>query len=106
VIIAAVLPNPEGGDEGQEWVQLKNTGGGEVRLEGWLLVDRAGNELALQGTLAANRERRIPLAAGELPLNNAGGDELRLLRPGGQVADVLTYTGQQATAGREIRRPE
>jgi hypothetical protein len=105
VKIAAVLPNPVGPDEGQEWVQLTNTGTEEVSLAGGLLVDRAGHELALSGTLAAGGERTIALAAGALPLNNAGGDEIRLIRLGGEVEDVLAYTGQQATPGQEIRHP-
>jgi endonuclease/exonuclease/phosphatase family metal-dependent hydrolase len=104
--ISALFPNPEGPDEGHEWVKLKNTGHAEADLAGWLLVDRAGNELALSGTLAAGAERTIALAAGELPLNNAGGDDIRLVNPGGNVQDLLAYTSQQASPGQEIRRHE
>jgi hypothetical protein len=106
VLIAALLPNPEGPDEGHEWVKLKNTADAAVDLEGWLLVDRAGNERALGGTIAAGAELTIALAAGELPLNNAGGDDIRLVNPGGNVEDAFAYTGEQATPGQEIRRNE
>jgi hypothetical protein len=104
--ISALLPNPEGPDEGHEWVELKNTGDSEVDLVGWVLVDRSGNELSLSGKIAAGAERKIDLAARELPLNNSGGDEIRLVNPSGNIADSFAYSGQQATQGHEIRRNE
>jgi endonuclease/exonuclease/phosphatase family metal-dependent hydrolase len=104
ITIAAVLPNPVGADDGQEWVKLMNTGAADVSLEGWLLVDRAGHELMLSGTIGAGVERTMALAAGVLPLNNAGGDEIRLVRRGGTIEDIFAYTGQQATPGQEIPR--
>jgi hypothetical protein len=101
-----LLPNPEGPDEGHEWVKLKNTGDSEVDLLGWLLVDHSGNELSLSGKIAAGAERKIDLGARELPLNNSGGDEIRLVNPSGNVEDSLAYSGQQATQEQEIRRNE
>jgi endonuclease/exonuclease/phosphatase family metal-dependent hydrolase len=104
--ISALLPNPEGPDEGHEWVKLKNTGNADMDLVGWFLVDRAGHERALNGTIPAGGELKIDLAARELPLNNAGGDEIRLVKPGGNIEDVFAYTGQQATPRQKIRRHE
>jgi endonuclease/exonuclease/phosphatase family metal-dependent hydrolase len=102
--ISALLPNPEGPDEGHEWVKLKNTGDSDVDLMGWLLVDRAGNERALSGKITAGAEHKIDLEARELPLNNSGGDEIRLVDPGGDIEDSFAYSGQQAIQRQEIRR--
>ena len=103
---SALLPNPEGPDEGHEWVTLKNTGNSEIDLAGWFLVDRTGHERALHGTIAAGAELMIDIADREMPLNNSGGNAIRLVNPGGNVEDSLAYSGQQAIQGQEIRRNE
>ena len=81
-------------------MRLKNTDNSEVELVGWLLVDRAGNERALNGKTAADAEHKIVLPTRELPLNNSGGDEIRLVNPGGNVEDLFTYNGQQTLRSR------
>lgn len=102
VRISAPLPNPEGEDEGKEWVNLKNTGNEKVHLIGWKLRDKAGHSVSLFGEIEGGEELRVNLRSGQMPLNN-GGDEIELLDSDGRSIHKVTYRGGQALPGREIR---
>jgi endonuclease/exonuclease/phosphatase family metal-dependent hydrolase len=101
VKIAALLPNPEGEDAGNEWVEIVNGTGSEIDLSGWQLRDRGGNTFILSGTVTAGSNHRIPLPAGKLPLNNSG-DDVALLDPAGTVRHRVTYTAAQARPGMKV----
>lgn len=102
VRIVELLPNPVGDDAGHETVTLKNFGDQDVSLVGWRLVDRAGNEFDLSGSLAVGEELTITLPAGELPLNNSGGDEVSLFADDGSEQDRVHYSSSQAASGARI----
>jgi endonuclease/exonuclease/phosphatase family metal-dependent hydrolase len=101
VRIVALLPNPEGRDEGREWVALRNTASQTVSLDGWKLRDRSGPEFVLRGDLAAGERKRFDLPTGVLPLNN-GGDNIALIDPSGETRQRVTYTSSQAGSGEEV----
>lgn len=102
--VAALLPDPEGEDEGHEQVTLENTSAAVVALKGWKLRDRSGNEYPLSGNVKAGQELVLTLPAGALPLNNSG-DEVALISPGGQERQRVRYQAGQVKGGKFIRFP-
>lgn len=101
VLIAALLPNPEGNDRGQETVTLKNLASADVDLSGWWLQDRGNHRFALAGVVRGNDFRLFELPEGVMPLNNAG-DEVFLFDAQGELRDHVSYSRRDAVSGREI----
>lgn len=101
VVIAALLPDPEGADRGRETVTLRNLGPQAATLGGWRLEDGSGHRLDLDGALAAGETRVIPLPAGRMPLNNTG-DEVFLFDAADGLVDHVSYSRQDVVAGQEV----
>jgi len=101
--IAALLPDPEGRDEGHEQVTLA-CAGAAVALKGWKLRDRSGNEWALSGSIAAGQQRVLTLPPGAFSLNNKG-DEVSLISPAGQEHQRVSYGAGQVKSGKSIVFP-
>jgi hypothetical protein len=81
---------------GEEWVELYNAGDTTADLSGWKIDDVEG------GSSPAAIPEGSSIAPGEvlwIPLNKAilnnSGDEVRLLRPDGSVADSFTYSSSK-----------
>ncbi|MGE5392470.1 MAG: lamin tail domain-containing protein [Candidatus Saccharibacteria bacterium] len=102
LIISEFLPNPEGADTGEEWVELFNPSNEIVELAGWKLDDKPLSEDAV-GVTAYKFPDTAKLMPGEfltvdLPedvfgLSNFGGDTLRLIWPDDTVAAKVVYEG-------------
>ena len=101
VEIAALLPNPDGKDEGNEQVRIRNGTDRVVDLAGWKLLDRAGNKFQLAGKVAAGSVVTITLDPPTMPLNNDG-DTVCLIDPAGVLRCRVEYTGEQVRAGMWI----
>lgn len=95
VYISEFLPNPDGPDGENEWIELYNSENREIRLDGWSLDDGEGgsrpftlDEFVLEpgGFLLLERQDS------KIALNNAS-DHVRLLRPDGSIADQVFYEG-------------
>lgn len=99
--ITALLPNPKGIDDGNEWVLLQNCGDVVVDLIGWQLRDAAGNGVKLAGVLRSGEEMKVHLSRGQLPLNN-NGDVIHLLDRRGRQVHRVGYGGEQVAAGRVL----
>ncbi len=85
VSIAALLPNPDGKDEGHEQLMIRNSTDRVVDLRGWRLLDRGGNKFQLSGKVAAGRAVTVTLNPPTMALNNDG-DEVwvrAVYQPGG-----------------------
>lgn len=100
--ITEFLPNPLGGDSGQEIVELYNYGSASVNLEGLILDDAtvwpvSSNAYALPvRTLAAGQYVSITIPAGKFGLNNTGGDVLTLFAQSGAIISQVSYSGTAA----------
>jgi len=87
IIISEIVPNPEGPDQGNEWVEFYNPGLLTIDFSGWLIDDSgdvlaknahkisAGSEISASGYIV------ITLSKGTPALNNSGGDCLQLYSP-------------------------
>ncbi|MDO8649217.1 MAG: lamin tail domain-containing protein [Candidatus Peregrinibacteria bacterium] len=92
-ILYAVLPNPLGKDEGNEWIDLKNTLSQVASLDGWSLQTSGGTKKALKdgGIIDPGALYRLfPKELG-LTLRNTE-EELTLLSPEGMGVSVLKWS--------------
>jgi hypothetical protein len=100
VAVNELLPDPEGND-GAEWIELRNDGETAADLTGWRLDDAEGGsqayDLPTGTTIAAGGLLLVPRSASALALNNDG-DEVRLFDPAGALISDTAYG--QATTGR------
>lgn len=94
IVINEFLPSPDGPDESEEWIELKNLNSAEVDLSGWKIQDTIGSvetyafpegtKIPLKGFLVISR----PIS--KITLNNKG-DGLNLLWPDGTLKDNVVY---------------
>lgn len=101
VIVSAALPNPDGNDEGNEWIELTNAGTSSINLTGWSLSNRKGKFYEIKNVLLAPREtRRFGSSLTEITLTNTE-DDARLIDPKGNIVSLLHWT--DAISGRMYR---
>jgi endonuclease YncB( thermonuclease family) len=101
VEIVAMLPNPDGVDEGNEMVTISNGTGKAIDFNGWRLVDRAGNRFQLSGKVSAGRGTTFTLDPPTMPLNNDG-DSILLFDADGVPVFRATYLDKQVRAGEWV----
>ena len=101
VEIVALLPNPNGTDEGNEQVMISNGTDKDVDLDGWKMLDQAGNRYQLSGRVQAARGVTITLDPPTMPLNN-NGDSILLFDGDGVPVCRVTYSEKQVRAGEWI----
>jgi hypothetical protein len=100
IIISEFLPNPDGSDSGEEWVELYNKSAGSVDLSGWILDDEGKNGAIGSSAFVIEEDTSIGpqeylviiLPEKSFALNNSGGDEVRLFWPDGQLFEAVIYT--------------
>lgn len=88
------MPDPEGTDSEEEWIEIKNPTDQEVSLDGWELDDSDGGSKSF-----SLKDKKIP-AKGflvvksketKIALNNTV-DQVRLMAPNGQFTDIVSYS--------------
>jgi hypothetical protein len=86
-----ILPNPKT-LYSKEWVELANTDAVPIALDGWMLDDGAdgGAPYAIEAGTIVGPHGLFVVTLPRALFNNAG-DEVRLLRPDGGVADQFSY---------------
>ena len=116
VVVNELLPNPDGTDDGQEWVELHNTGGTDVSLDGWMLEaatsDWEGPDVTFPAGVSIAPGAFFLVGGelvddvdylGEISLGNDSdgtGDALRLTDCQGTIVDTVIW-GQTNAAGFE-----
>ena len=107
--INEILPNPEGTDSGQEWVELYNAGTESVRIDGWT-VETASSSWSSKATIPIATsidpgafyligESDVPSEFADLTLDSnlslgnasTGVDGVRLINCLGGIEDTLLY---------------
>lgn len=102
ITINEVLPDPDGADDGNEFIELYNAGTEQVSIDGWLIeygTSSFSKSVELKGTITAGGwfllgEANVSAAqTASLGLGNAGssGDALRLVDCDGTVMDTVVY---------------
>lgn len=94
IFINEILPNPEGPDETEEWIEIFNSNDFEVELYGWQLQDTTGKttiytfpketKISAKGFLVFER----PII--KIILNNDD-DGVKLVNPTGETVDEISF---------------
>jgi len=105
VIFSEILPSPEGADETEEWIEIRNLNNFEADLSGWKIEDTvgkittyifpSGTKISQNGYLVLKRPET------KITLNNSG-DGLNLFSPDGKTKDSVSY--EKAPLGQSYGR--
>lgn len=114
VLISEFLPNPDGSDSGEEWIELFNNSAAAVNLGGWKLDDESASgsvgssayTIPADTYINAMSYLALDLPEGSFALDNTGGDTLRLLWPNNQLAHQVIYTGNAKEDQAYARKSE
>jgi hypothetical protein len=101
ILLNEILPNPEGSDETDEWIELYNSNNFDVDLSGWKIQDTAGTITTFTIPKHLPDGRQANISAGgflvfkrpdtKIMLNNDE-DGLNILTPDNQLIDSAEYT--------------
>lgn len=107
--INEILPNPDGSDSGQEWVELYNAGTEAIRVDGWTIESASSSwssrvSLPAETTLEPGQfyligEKDVPSEFADLTMDSSlslgnastGVDGVRLINCLGAIEDTLLY---------------
>ena len=97
IAVQAALPNPEGKDEGLEWVEVENLSGRPQHLQEWRLETMAGARWSLDGLVLAAGERRrmYPGKAWSIPNTDTA---ILLKAPNGTAVSLLAWASAKEGA--------
>lgn len=105
IFINEILPNPNGPDETDEWIEIFNQNNFEVNLSYWQISDTEGKQtiytfpketkISPQGFLVLKRPET------KITLNN-NKDGLQLIQPDGKVIDSVEY--EKAPKGQSYNK--
>lgn len=86
-----VLPNPEGTDAENEFIELYNPNDGAVQLKGWKIRDESGKTFTFgEEVIAPKGFLVVEAETSKITLNNSS-DELHLLSIDGSEIDAVSY---------------
>lgn len=94
IIMNEFLPDPEGSDDGNEWIELKNISDHSVSLLGWQIDDEEGGSKPYSlGDITIGGESFLLLKNDKtnITLNNSA-DAVRLITPSGVEYEKIPYT--------------
>lgn len=95
IFINEIMPNPEGPDETDEWLELYNSNNFEVDLSGWQIKDSAGNIntfiIPQETQILSNNFLVFKRPETKIMLNNEE-DGLNLLNPNGKIVDDVSFS--------------
>ncbi len=94
------LPDPEGSDTTEEWIELYNPHDHSIILDGLLLDDQAGGSKphALSGNMASHEYKVLSITESKLTLNNST-DAVRLLDLEEKILWEVPYEDSEEAMG-------
>ncbi|PIW36649.1 MAG: hypothetical protein COW24_04305 [Candidatus Kerfeldbacteria bacterium CG15_BIG_FIL_POST_REV_8_21_14_020_45_12] len=95
IFINELLPDPEGLDTTDEWIELVNEGSGSLNLAGWQLTDTNTYYTFENTTLVANEILTVEIGDSKINLNNTG-DTVYLIDPYGSIVHGTTYESAES----------
>jgi|GEM_PF-4887305 len=98
LIFSEVLPNPDGADSQNEWLELFNQDNQEINLSQWKIKDLSGKSFNLPDVILEPGQYLV-LIGEELRVSlNNNYEKLMLYRPDGTLADWLEYQNAKEEA--------
>lgn len=98
IMLSEILPDPEGSDATDEWIEITNQGKASVGLYGWQITDASKTfTISEDISLSAGEYLTFSVTETGVSLNNSG-ETISLLDPAGEVISEVVYdtsfTGQ------------
>jgi len=94
ILISEFLPNPEGKDSGQEWIEIFNSSGAECSPYGWAIDDQDGGSKVYQieskDLIPTGGYMLLPSWKTKLNLNNSE-DSIRLFNQNNKLIEEVIY---------------
>jgi len=92
IVISEFLPNPQGKDKNQEWIEIYNDNQFIVELTGWQIKDQQGKTFTFPEKTFLSPKKYLILTASttKISLNNEK-DTLYLIYPNQITAQAITY---------------
>jgi hypothetical protein len=84
IYLNEILPNPEGSDEGKEWIELFSEHK-DFSLSGWILGDKSSSQILEESTF-----HQFLTISPKISLNNSN-EEIYLYTPNGLLSDTFQY---------------
>jgi len=98
IIISEFLPNPEGKDQENEWIELFNQSSQIANLTNWQLDDQDGGSSPFifpeNSLIAPNQFLVLVRPITKIALNNDN-DQVRLIYPDGSIATEVNYLAEK-----------
>lgn len=89
--LSELLPDPEGSDVTDEWIEIHNVGSSAVDMYGWQVADASKTYTISESIeLAANGYMVLSVIDTSVSLNNSG-DTIYLYDPASDIMDEVTY---------------
>lgn len=90
VFVLGAMVDPEGRDDGQEWITISNFGRDDLNLTGWSVSDGKRNPVEIDGVIPVGEARRINNIQGLRFTNTKG--SIALIDPEGNIVDRVMYS--------------
>ncbi len=106
IIINELLPNPQGADTENEFIELKNTVTEQINLQDWVIADASGKYKIKEGMISSGGFMVFKRSLTNLALNNSGSEEVKLFNPAGNLIDSVKYLGPVGEAESYARKSD
>lgn len=98
IYINEIFANPEGADEGNEWVEIYNSSNEAVNLKGFVLDNGKDNQSSLTNALTLDEKAvlqaksflQVKIPEDKFLLANSGGN-LRFFDPSGKILETISF---------------
>lgn len=87
------IPNPDGSDEENEWIEIYNAGETEVSLSGWKLTDASDKKYNFTNEKINSKEYLVLTRPQTKITINNDAETLSLISPKGEVISQIQYSG-------------
>jgi len=104
IFLNEIIPNPEGIDSKNEWVELFNFSDEKIDLTGWWIENSNGKRFYLESAqINPGNFYVIAISLSSFSIRNRNGDRISLLNPNGEIVDSVSWK-ESAPSGASYSR--
>ncbi len=93
IIFNEVLPNPQGTDKNNEWVEFKNLDSEEIDLSGWIIENGSGKRLTIKRAISSSDKLLVVSVENTSLSVRNNNEQLLLLDPNEEIVDRVVING-------------
>ncbi len=104
LVINELLPNPEGDESENEFIEIKNLLDEDADLSNWIIEEGSGNTYSLEQGAEIKKKDFLVIKGKDsgIRLNNSSDEEIKLLNPANKEVDKVSY--KKAEEGISLSR--